>query len=255
MPLAVTAQKLQATAPPRAYRVGSEKAFLYRMPADTSNKKSSFFLYPDAEAIVVGAFSSHWAIIKREGFLYLVRSKSLANYEASAVPTRALLSSLPIDPETKLITYQGVVEVSSVNKADLYVRALSWVAMAYKSANSVIQMQDKEAGQIIVKGVINASGMGDYTGVVRHTLSIYIKDGKYKYVLTNFTHDAAGASGVVSGGALEQPIARIGGFGSGIKSEVEWPYIQVHTSIEARNLISELEASMTLKGKKDPSDF
>ncbi|RZK40882.1 MAG: hypothetical protein EOO61_06255 [Hymenobacter sp.] len=70
LPLAAKAQKLKATAPPRLYYVGKEKAPLYPTPADTT-KKTGFFLQPEAEATIVGQFSPRWLIAKREGFLFL----------------------------------------------------------------------------------------------------------------------------------------------------------------------------------------
>ena len=67
LPLGATAQKLVATDPPNVYHVGSEKAALYRSPADATGK-AYFFLSPGAEATVVGYYLPHWAVVKQEGF-------------------------------------------------------------------------------------------------------------------------------------------------------------------------------------------
>ncbi|MGI4760513.1 MAG: DUF4468 domain-containing protein [Janthinobacterium lividum] len=48
---------------------------------------------------------------------------------------------LPRDAQTGRITYEGVVEVNGVSKADLFTRANAWVARTYRSANNVIQYQ------------------------------------------------------------------------------------------------------------------
>ena len=247
LPLAATAQKLQATAPASTYHIGSEKTFLYRTPADTAAGKSSFFLYPGNEAVVVGEFSPRWVVVKREGFLYLAATQRLADYRIGD------MNPLPIDTQTKLITYEGVVEVPGVSKADLYLRAHAWVAKTYRSANDVIQMQDKEAGQLIIKGVSRVSSRGNSFGIVRHTLTIYVKDGRYKYVLSDLTHDASGAPNIYSAGPLEQAEGRLFAVNMGAKKP--WEDIKAQANHNARSLVADLQLAMTLKGKKDPSDF
>lgn len=254
LPFAATAQKLQATAPPITYHVGSNKAPLYHTPADTAAGKSGFNLSPGADAVVVGEFSPRWVIVKREGFLYLASTQKLIDYNSvtAAAERAADAASLPIDAQTKRITYEGVVEVSGVNKIELYRRAYEWVAKAYRSANDVIQMQDKEAGQLVAKGSMRATGrslgMTMDAGAVRHTLTIYVKDGRYKYVLTNLSHEGQVFTNVSSLGPLEQEKV------SSVTKKF-WTTVKQEANRDAYRLIAELQESMTLKGKKDPSDF
>ncbi|MGI4870668.1 MAG: hypothetical protein ACRYFX_05750 [Janthinobacterium lividum] len=85
LPLAAGAQKLVATHSPKVFKVGSEKAFLYRALTDTAAGKAGFFLYPGAEATVVGEFSPRWAVVKREGFLYITPTTSLKDYSSATV--------------------------------------------------------------------------------------------------------------------------------------------------------------------------
>jgi hypothetical protein len=254
MPLASHAQELVATHPSVTYRVGSEKASLYRTPADTANK-SKWFLSPGEEAYVVGEFSPRWAVVKRTGTLYLPPARNLADYNSARVKSdrAADAAGMPIDPQTHLITYQGVVEVPSVNKADLYTRAYAWIAKTYRSANDVIQMQDKEAGQLVAKGLTQVQtksmGMTFDAGVVRHTLTIYVKDGRFKYVLTNLTHEAAGAPNIQSVGPLESQNLPFG------DTKRFWADVKQDANRDAYRLVAELQTAMTLKGTKDPSDF
>ncbi len=242
LPLAASAQKLQATAPPAEYEV-NKKAFLYRTPADTAAGTSSYFLYPSEEATIVGEFSPRWAIAKRTGFLFLISIKDIRDYKSDLLPT---------DPETKQFTYQAVNEVAGVNKADLFSRAFEWVAQSYNSAQNVVQMQDKEAGKIIIKAIHSVSSKGYDTGTVSYTLSIYVKDGRYKYILTDFIHKAPVLSKEIhSGGALENTQPKVALF----KSAKIWMDIRRSTDLRSRLLIRSLESAMTLKGAKDPSDF
>jgi hypothetical protein len=254
LPIAVSAQKLVASHPSVTYKVGGEKAYLYQEPADTAHNKSSSYLASGEDAFVVGEFSPRWAVVKRMGALYLTPANRLANYNSAAAKANqaADAAGLPVDPTTKLITYEGVVEVPGVSKADLYTRAYAWIAKAYRSANDVIQMNDKEAGQLVAKGSMRvtarALGMDMDAGVVRHTLSIYVKDGKYKYVLTNLTHEDSRPK-APSVGPLEREDLPFG------MSKKVWANMKGEANRDARRLVGELQAAMTLKDAKDPSDF
>ncbi|HEY8688444.1 MAG TPA: DUF4468 domain-containing protein [Chitinophagaceae bacterium] len=91
--------------------------------------------------------------------------------------------------ENKEVLYTGVVNVdSNLKKDELYVRARAWFVNEYKSAKDVIQMEDKQAGEIIGKGLISAiytEGRGllaiQWKITIWHTVSVFVKDGKYKY--------------------------------------------------------------------------
>lgn len=103
----------------------------------------------------------------------------------------AQISDLPIDSSTSLITYSGVVQVAG-DKTELYSRAREWFAKAYKSSTNVIQMDDKESGKIVGKALMQvyhrAFGKDHVSGFINYTISVYIKDGRYKYEVANFYH-------------------------------------------------------------------
>lgn len=73
------------------------------------------------------------------------------------------------------------------SKNDAFVAAHAWIAKNFNSANDVIQMQDKDAGMIVVKAAFAFS----YTlkdpfvtmpmsGLLNYTLSLQVKDQKMK---------------------------------------------------------------------------
>lgn len=99
----------------------------------------------------------------------------------------------PIFPEKDgKVSYSEIVSVdSSVTKNDLFIAARKWFANTYKSANDVIQMQDKEAGEIIGKGIVKTIYKiplnPSVVVSVYHTVSITVKDGRYKYEITDLT--------------------------------------------------------------------
>ena len=257
-PLAAAAQKLEATAPPVTYYVGLTKAPLYHSAADTAGKPSGY-LFSQAEAVVVGRFSPRWVVVKHAGFLYLTLAQKLSDYD----PADA--DALPVDAHTHRITYEGVVAVPGVSQADLYARAAAWVAQAYNSSNAVVKQQDPAAGQLVLVGTRTATvrtvfegvPRGSYAGVVRHTLTVYVKDGRYKYILSDLAHDAAGAPNLKSGGPLEQDKAALFGY-AGLGSRKPWTEIKVEATRGARRLLNGLQEAMTLqpvKAAKAPSEF
>lgn len=162
--------------------------------------------------------------------------------------------NLPIDTITKLITYTEVVSVdTSINKQELYSRAREWFAKAYNSSQNVIQMDDKENGKIVGKALTQvyhkALGSNYPSGHINYTISIYLKDGRYKYEVTNFYHTGQ----LISGGN------RIEDYGSceemmhtkkktwGMSYQKTFNYYLSQLDIKIKSLISDLKASMNNK--------
>jgi len=95
------------------------------------------------------------------------------------------------------LTYTEVVQVDSVSKDELYNRAKLWLATAYNRSSDVLQMEDKDAGQIIGKAIIKYnptvfSGSEQTKGTIKYTIKIFVKEGRYKYEITDFIHDPYG---------------------------------------------------------------
>jgi hypothetical protein len=96
-----------------------------------------------------------------------------------------LLDILP--SKEGVVTYSEVVQVDSISKAILYNRAKKWFVASYKSAKEVIQLDDSENGEITGKGNFKVSY---YTRepFISHTISIFVKDGRYKYLITDMSY-------------------------------------------------------------------
>lgn len=90
------------------------------------------------------------------------------------------------------VVYTEVIIVDSASKNDLFVRAKIWLADKYKSANDVTQFSDKEAGELVAKGNLTiywyTKGLISVATPVTvwHTFKISVKDGKYKYEVSEF---------------------------------------------------------------------
>jgi hypothetical protein len=161
-----------------------------------------------------------------------------------------------IDEETKLITYSEVIEVPSVTKDELYRRANLWLSKAFRSGKAVTDLQDKEAGKIIAKGYVGTTikvpliGKQD-AGNIRITIAIDVKDGKYRYIIDNLTHEAPLATNQgkwFSVGALEQEKSK-GGLGLR-PSNSEWRELKENVFKSIEELTESLKTGMT-KAEKD----
>jgi hypothetical protein len=107
------------------------------------------------------------------------------------------------------ITYEQVVRVdSATSQSDLFARSREWFAKTYRSANNVIQLEDKENGKIVGKGVFSVTGKSMGTtydsGIINYTITVQAKDGRYKYTLENFYHEKAGSKAADSFGPCER---------------------------------------------------
>jgi hypothetical protein len=159
--------------------------------------------------------------------------------------------TLPVSPDTHQVDYTGVVDVPGVTQAQLYSRAYEWIAKYYNSAQAVIQMQDKESGKLIAQGRTKAYFKGHEAGSITHTLSIYVKDGRYKYDITGFRHEYLYAGHDYSYGPFEQaePTYIPGAF-KGLAKRT-WHDMKRTTDTDMKALVASLSAAMTTKAASD----
>lgn len=97
---------------------------------------------------------------------------------------------LPVN-EQGLIDYTDVIQVEDVTKDELYSRAREWFVTCYNSAEDVLQMDDKESGKLIGKAFkdIIIQSMGIPVKIkMYYTISIYLKDGRYKYSISDIEY-------------------------------------------------------------------
>lgn len=114
---------------------------------------------------------------------------------------------LPVDASTGKITYSEVIQLDkSLSKDELFGRAKTCFVNVFKDSKEVIQNEDKENGTITGKGnfrvCAKALGSDVEGGNINFTLIISVKDGKYKYIITDLNHEGNGVN-LPSGGNLE----------------------------------------------------
>lgn len=112
-------------------------------------------------------------------------------------------------------TITGIYQADGKSKAEIFSAINKWIALNYNSAKNVVQLNDKESGTIIVKGINEAvyknvmkemypknKYMQEYNAVeFNHTIEINVKDNRYRiiYHLTDIITPAP-----VAGYNLEQ---------------------------------------------------
>ena len=92
------------------------------------------------------------------------------------------------------LKFEQVFNAEGKTKDEMFSKAMLWVADKYNSANDVVQLSDKDAGNIIVKAMYNhrygkAMTYGGSWGNITYTLSIQFKDDKYRIAVGPFIHE------------------------------------------------------------------
>jgi hypothetical protein len=86
---------------------------------------------------------------------------------------------------------------SATKKETLYLNGVEWVGKHFASASKVIQIADKDAGLLLVKGSFNYQAPGNIlsgvdTRLISFMLKLSFKDGRYKIEMSDFRDDALG---------------------------------------------------------------
>ncbi|CAN5534927.1 DUF4468 domain-containing protein [soil metagenome] len=160
---------------------------------------------------------------------------------------KAQYITLLIDSATHQITYTGVVTADSISADELFLRAKEWFVHSFNSAKDVTQMDDKERKKIIAKALFDVvtSYMGSFAtnnlGYVKFSLEVQAKDGRYKYIFTDFWHEQ-GFSKAGSPGDLR--LERPGGglLTMGMKN---WNGIKTQTDDFVKMVIKSLKEGMS----------
>ncbi|MEZ5197592.1 MAG: DUF4468 domain-containing protein [Bacteroidales bacterium] len=99
-------------------------------------------------------------------------------------------SKFPIDEETGLISYKEVVEEEGT-KQEFFNRAIGWVNEFYTNPVDVTKTRDPQTG--LIKGIHrfkikNTDEEGNETdaGVIQYNFTLELKEGRYRYTLTEF---------------------------------------------------------------------
>lgn len=108
---------------------------------------------------------------------------------------KSVKPDMPIDDDSKIVTYKGVVEISGVSKSELYKRANNWFKSYYVNPTQVIQLADSNTGKIEGKAQFTTyktlkNDVKAQADLVKYTITIDIKEGKFRYSITKINLQA-----------------------------------------------------------------
>ncbi len=112
------------------------------------------------------------------------------------LPTIANSQTIKVD-SNDMVKYEEVIP-SELNKVQLYNNAKLFVVKEFSDPKSVVQIDDKENGKIVIKAVMNSNF--NEKGILGFKFDIWtdfifqidIKDNKYRYRISNLFVDFSG---------------------------------------------------------------
>lgn len=140
-------------------------------------------------------------------FICLVNMDAQSLFKTSGTPEN--IAKLPIDSLSGKVNYNGVVKAQGISKSGLYEKAKQWIAMKSTDNNPYsIKMDEKEKGRIITNGNFLLPSTDKNKYVVSFQLNILLKEGKFKYEMTDFvvlysTETKEKRSGLALGGVAK----------------------------------------------------
>jgi hypothetical protein len=105
---------------------------------------------------------------------------------------------IPKDSISGLYTYQDVVKIDSTTKQQLYQKTRSWILENLKSADNIIDLDDKQQNTLNASGVLlldkqyfGPFGATSYANAkLSFKVSFQFKEGRFKYTFSNFIYTA-----------------------------------------------------------------
>lgn len=117
-------------------------------------------------------------------------------------PTRSGPAPTPTPPPNPAdFTYQAVHENIGLTKGEIYDRAIDWIAKNFADSKAVLEVKDREGGKIIGKA---STRVREATARIpcRFTLTLEIKDGRYRSTYENFVFQYSTGNMVVTHKAM-----------------------------------------------------
>lgn len=161
---------------------------------------------------------------------------------------RVSAQNLPVNEKTGKVTFLEVVDAKGMTGAELYKALNEWLI----SKGFTEKSKEDNSFEAVYTGMVPL----DYTsakpgkndkGKVNFTFSVFCKDGKYRFIVTDFVHE--GLEGAANGGKLENvtPDCGKGGMVPG-----NWVSIKNKTQGEINNWVKEVK-KYVLEIQNDPA--
>ncbi|HVW97488.1 MAG TPA: DUF4468 domain-containing protein [Mucilaginibacter sp.] len=99
--------------------------------------------------------------------------------------------NIQVDSASRKIDFKGVVQVDGVSKEKIFMRARDWFTREFEVAKAIVVMDDISSGHLTARGNYFGNRKRGIITVnfpygVTFTVDLHIKNGKYKYEITDF---------------------------------------------------------------------
>ncbi|HXA02008.1 MAG TPA: DUF4468 domain-containing protein [Cytophagaceae bacterium] len=155
-----------------------------------------------------------------------------------------MAQDFPLDAETQKYTYMEIVVTEGSTKDQLFNKAKTWGSLH----KFTIVKEDKEKGEYIAQGSFPVKYISPMPGMyhdgsVSWMMSVFAKEGKYKYVLTNFVHSSPKGNG----GKLESKDPECGKF---TLTAPGWATIKRDSKVKLEAIVKDLKTVMSAPESK-----
>ncbi|MDQ1859257.1 DUF4468 domain-containing protein [Chryseobacterium sp. WLY505] len=153
------------------------------------------------------------------------------------------------------LKFDQVIKIdSTTTKMELFNRARSWAKENYNSKNNYIITEDPNYGEISGTGIMDYRTNNKYRGYscvegsIKYSFSIYVKDGKYKYLFNAFDHKGSAGNLCRAGnfGRVSQN-SEAPSIGKGIAYEAALQDVREKIATKIKALITSIELGMSKK--------
>jgi len=154
---------------------------------------------------------------------------------------------LPIDKDTKLITYTEVVDQAG-SADELYKKAYRWFFSYYKNPHNVVK--ESANNKIVahprfkILNPKNKKGVATMGGIVTYSFTVVFKDGRYKYKITNIQWKQTS----------KYPIERWNDKAAKSYKE-EYAFYLEQVNSEINKVLSEMKASISKSSEKESDNW
>lgn len=156
----------------------------------------------------------------------------------------------PARPETK---FSEVVFLDSVPSSKILERAINWVKLEtprYVKANRVSSGNKVECVATFTIKPKQLNPEFDYTGKITMKVSIEVKDGKYRYTISNIQHKST--SGKVNGGSIDNVVPETGSMSM---DDVTWKKVKGEAIKDAQIVINDIKEFMIKENPVNNEDW
>lgn len=111
------------------------------------------------------------------------------------IATMMIAQGLPVDAKTGKVTFMKVIETDNVSAAEAKIVMQKWAAK-----QSTFSATTNEASKLFYKGRHKVNypapkGSINQSGDVNFNIQFFFKDGKFRYIMTDFIHGSKYGSG------------------------------------------------------------